>query len=206
MSAKKRRYIFLVVEYTINYPNPNVPPERVKALISTCDWVKAHWGASPSYTLFAHLDNMSVLKVYGTPQNEDETDAILRQYQLDYPPDPYDIESALVKDVDGWLSPDGQFYRSGYMGHSNLALDLAVGILKLEDESDYSYDDALYRAGWIGIGHIVFTSGMYDFDTAPTEAQKVWIKRLRELNAGFESYVNCIDRFLRQADMQVNRE
>ena len=197
-------YTYMVVEYTVEYSNPNVKPERVRALISTKDWIKAHFGDSPTYTILQNLKEMSVLKMYGVPQNRLETEQILLAYQRDFPPEAFDIEATNVQDVDGWLSPEGLFYKSGWMGHSNLALDLAVGYLQLEpDES--RYEDALYRTGWISIGHMVVMSGMFDHRVLPTDAQLRWLNRLRELNADFKSYVENIDRFLNRAQRVSER-
>lgn len=190
-------YIFMAVEYTIEFANPALKPKRAQALISTKDWKKAHWGASPSHTSMDSLKDMKVLKAYGTPQGEDGIDNILRQYQKDFPPKPCDIEAETVKDVDGWLSPEGVFYKCGWMGHSNLALDLAVGVVDLGDDED-RYEDALYRIGWLGISHSGIMGSLYE-GVQPTAAQLSWLNRLKELNAGFDNYVKNIERFVRMA-------
>lgn len=186
-------YHYFVGQYEIEFPN--APTKTIKTLFATRDEERLYFGTSQQHTFRKYLNNLTILKDYGHSTSYENEQEIVKQYKRDFPMPPSDIETETVKDVDGWLSPTGTFYRCGWMGHSNMAVDL-VDEMEIDRGMDDRYEDALYKLGWISVSHSMIMSGLFRAEVIlPTDAQVAWLKRLAELNTEFDSYLGNIELF-----------
>lgn len=169
-----------------------------RALFSTRDEIKLHWGGNMQWT--DKTDKMVLLHDYGwiDTMDEDAIQAVFKDYDERFPIEPYDIDRAISKDVSGYLAPDGKLYRCHYMGHSQLADDLCNMIgLEASPDDIFSRNPSvrLIAAGWLEL-----RSGYIGFEDCnliwATPVQVTVLKRLYSLNEGFSHYQNGITEFL----------
>lgn len=143
---------------------------------------------------FGYIDDMEDPEIFHN---------IVDQFHKMFPVLPHDIEKAPVKDADGFLAPDGRFFRTGWSGHSDMA-DILVEQENQDGHMDPCEDiyrgsrnsEMLYRDGWICVAHGYI---LMDYDLYPTEIQIKWLKRLAELNVGFKNYHQNVLDFLERA-------
>jgi hypothetical protein len=155
---------------------------------------------------FTHMsmpEGAEIIKDYGLidDMDEDAITAVFDDYDKLCPTLPHDLERAVSSDVDGYMAPNGDIYRCGYMGHTYLARDLTkqFGIRPLDMPSN-GHQEALLQAGWICLMH-----GVIPYEQPPTEAQVAVLNRLLEMNQSFPHYREGIERFLRHAKRQMER-
>lgn len=150
------------------------------SLVGTRDFVNYHWGGGPSYT--TELPDWEVAKDYGIPADDDAEDAIIASFDKDFPPQPYDIEQWTFKQVDGFISPEGLFYRCGYQGHTGLAADL-LNMLSVP-ANPFSLESCLIDLGWLSVRYGFIASKR----KLPTGPQSEFLNKLIEQNAASEKY------------------
>lgn len=138
---------------------------------------KVYYGAAPQWTTFD--DGMEIVHSYGIVEDNDydRQDDIYANYDDTFgKPTPIDFAKLKVGDISGWLAPDGAFYSSGYMGHSQVAADL-VRILNIPvNETDMFVvrnSEALRRAGWASVW-----AGAISSENAPTSSQIATLNKI----------------------------
>lgn len=188
---------FFVLKVTVNPSNPNAEPQSWRQLYSTKDGEKLFIGGGNQYTFMRYFTNAEKVADYGwidLTNEPEKRDEIVKRFLREFPPGEIDIRTLdgtkEATDVDGWLSPDGRFFRSGFMSHSNLAYDLCLSFFP-DEEPD---DKVLLNKHWIGVGHGHF---FYGWHQPASQAQLDWIAILRQMNKGFDHYIKGIDKFLK---------
>lgn len=173
----------------------------IHALFSTTDGEKLHWGGNLQH--MTRTEDMKVLHDYGWIDDMDNKaeEAMFADYDQRFPLEPHDIDRAVAKDISGFLAPNGEVYRSHYMGHTQLAEDLNKQF-KIDVEQAYYGSrqvQALLKAGWLELcpGYVAFES---DNETWATPEQVETLRRLHELNADWPKYREGIQEFLERLE------
>jgi len=76
----------------------------------------------------------------------------------------------------GYILPNGDYYRCGYSGHNNLAVDLKAQGLIPENEDSYDYPDT---HGWLKLTEAMMTDCEFCFDF---EVEKGWSEKKKFIN------------------------
>ena len=120
-------------------------------------------------------------------------------------PKPTDIDTLPVKDVDGWLAPNGDFYYTGWQGHTDMArwlVESGFGVNADDIPEAARGSESLLRAGWLGIGHIHVFADYSNLQA--TEAQILFVKKLLGYET-FDHYQNVLKRFLERVEWYGNK-
>lgn len=178
-----------------------------RSLFTTEDGKKLHWNGYTQWTVWE--EKMVIVHDYGwvDDMDSDKIAAIRRDWKKRYPIEPHDIERAVVKDADGWLAPDGKFYRVGYHGHTAGAQDLVNQFeIRPYEVTGYSNreTEALFRSGWYAVSH-GFVSFEHEVFVYRPE-QIAFLKRLIELNTKFPHYVEPLQEFVERCERWKNKK
>jgi hypothetical protein len=202
----KQHMHYVVASYKVMGNTPDGPPRPMRTLFSYYEGDKEnrmYLAGGPQYTYRQYLFDYEVIKDYGFEDGEDYCAAeIYDLYRQDFPPIPDNIEErglhGLNYDVDGWLSPTGEMYVTGWAGHSNMAADLVIAhyTSEYDDEHLVRHDKTLLSKGWIEIRHGFLHKDM-QYRPFATPEQIKFLNKLIELNDTLPNYQKGIQKFFR---------
>lgn len=161
------------------------------------DQYKLYYGTALQWTV--SNSQMSIVHSYGIVSDDDydRQDEIYAEYENTYgKPTPVDFDRLKVADISGWIAPNGDFYYTGFMGHSQVAKEL-VRFFKIATDPEVFFSvrdsEALRKNGWISVW-----AGSFSSEGSPSPEQFDTIVKIFNLSNGvFKRHAEGIIEYLR---------